>query len=70
MQCPACPVKLQAVERTTSYAQTAWQYAIQNSVPLPVHGPALMAQLGLVAHAQACHPAIDLASFLEAYLVS
>lgn len=68
--CPACPVKLQPLESTSSYPQKAMEYAAANGVQVPVHGPAALVFLSLVAHAQLCHPELNLHDYLEAYLSS
>lgn len=70
MKCPACPVLLQPLEPSSGYPRKAAQYAEQRGVPVPVHGPAAVVFLALVAHAQLCHPDLDLADYLEAYLAT
>lgn len=70
MQCPACPTKLQPVSPSSQTAERAWLAAEREQVPLPEHGPAAAGWLGLIAHAQLCHPSLSLRLYLEAYMRS
>lgn len=66
IDCPSCPVKLQPLEPTSTYVDSAMARMRQARLGLPAHGPAATVVLALVAHAQVCHPTLNLASYLKA----
>jgi hypothetical protein len=59
---------IQRLEASSSYCQAAYNHAQALSVEIPVHGPAGLVFLSLVAHAMVCHSELDLVEYLEAYL--
>jgi hypothetical protein len=67
-KCPSCPVLLQRIDTSTSYASKALEACRQAGIVLPAHGPAAIVWLSLVAHHAVCHPEQDLRAYLEAYL--
>jgi hypothetical protein len=46
----------------------AIQHAARLKVDVPVHGPAALTWLALIAHAMVLHPDVALPDYLEAYL--
>jgi hypothetical protein len=70
MACPApdCPTDVQPLEPTTGYVQQAMDYAANRLVDVPLHGPAALTWLGLIAHAMTVHPDLDLEAYLQTYL--
>lgn len=67
---PDCHTMLQPVVPSSSFAERAYRQAKREGLPIPAHGPAVAGCLALIAHAQLCHPDVDLRSYMEAYMRS